>query len=566
MNDLSHATKSATVSATGDMVLTPSGFRPSSSVHLIPSSGPPQWPPINSAFTAAGAAAPTMPAAPGHTAKAPQVSAIQPFGSHAITFAYRNGPPELLAEWTVPPAPLKQSGQTIFLSIGMQTTADIVQAVLQWGPSAAGGGNHWSVASWYFTGGSTYHTSAVPVAVGASLYGAIQAAATTTTFNYKGWFQNIAGTSAKMPTVEYPTLWFAALEAYGITGRSDYPDIASTHFTQIGPGTSTVSEWTSIDVVTALGQHTSIESKPNSGAEIDIWYGPRLANFAKFAICQVGATPYLWAYRGADGAVAIEKILGGPAVEFSRTFSYQWDTNFSGFAGFDLNGAPYVWAYRAADGRVCIHSVNATGSGFTQKHTSQWDTGFSSFTAFKDSAGAAYVWAYRASTGTVCIHQIGPGGTGFTQKYFYLWDTGFSGFAAFTINNEPYVWAYRAGDGRVCIHKIAAQGAGFSQVHMSTWDSGFTNFAALVDAGVARIWAYRATTGTVCIHQISPGGTGFVQKLNQQWDTGFSEFTAFGLSISALQDVWAYRTTDGRICIHRINPPGTSFTQVYYGE
>jgi hypothetical protein len=46
--------------------------------------------------------------------------------------------------WTVPSVPSKQSSQTIFLFNGVQdgTTASsyTMQPVLQWGPSAAGGG------------------------------------------------------------------------------------------------------------------------------------------------------------------------------------------------------------------------------------------------------------------------------------------------------------------------------------------------------------------------------------------------------------------------------------------
>lgn len=49
--------------------------------------------------------------------------------------------------WVVPPPPATQSGQTIFLFNGIQNSTMIYQPVLQWGPSAAGGGNNWAVAS-----------------------------------------------------------------------------------------------------------------------------------------------------------------------------------------------------------------------------------------------------------------------------------------------------------------------------------------------------------------------------------------------------------------------------------
>jgi hypothetical protein len=55
-----------------------------------------------------------------------------------------------LTDWVVPPAPSTSSGQTIFLFNGIQNTGTnygILQPVLQWGSSAAGGGTYWSVAS-----------------------------------------------------------------------------------------------------------------------------------------------------------------------------------------------------------------------------------------------------------------------------------------------------------------------------------------------------------------------------------------------------------------------------------
>jgi hypothetical protein len=54
----------------------------------------------------------------------------------------------------VPSAPSVQAGQTVFLFIGMEDLFenDIIQPVLQWGPSCAGGGNYWSIASWYVWG------------------------------------------------------------------------------------------------------------------------------------------------------------------------------------------------------------------------------------------------------------------------------------------------------------------------------------------------------------------------------------------------------------------------------
>jgi len=70
--------------------------------------------------------------------------------------------------WPVPPIPKDVGTQTLFLFTGMQNsfasvgadTVSIIQPVLQYGASEAGGGTYWSLASWYVTstGQATYST------------------------------------------------------------------------------------------------------------------------------------------------------------------------------------------------------------------------------------------------------------------------------------------------------------------------------------------------------------------------------------------------------------------------
>jgi hypothetical protein len=94
-----------------------------------------------------------------------------------ITYAqwFNAGHPISLFKTTyiVPPSPLTQSNQTIFLFSGIQNSTMIYQPVLQWGKSAAGGGKYWSVARWYADGlgGSAYHSDLVKVNSGDTLIG-----------------------------------------------------------------------------------------------------------------------------------------------------------------------------------------------------------------------------------------------------------------------------------------------------------------------------------------------------------------------------------------------------------
>ena len=74
--------------------------------------------------------------------------------------------------WTVPEEPATRSGQTVFLFIGMQDSIPMTLVpALQWGPSAAGGGEYWSIASWYVGGttGAVFYGDLARVAAGDEL-------------------------------------------------------------------------------------------------------------------------------------------------------------------------------------------------------------------------------------------------------------------------------------------------------------------------------------------------------------------------------------------------------------
>jgi hypothetical protein len=90
-------------------------------------------------------------------------------------FYYFAGINTLKATWHVPGAPSSYSGQVIFF-FDSETPSDgseIVQPVLQYGLTSAGGGAYWAIASWYLTGGNTYVTSLVNVSTLDSIEGEI---------------------------------------------------------------------------------------------------------------------------------------------------------------------------------------------------------------------------------------------------------------------------------------------------------------------------------------------------------------------------------------------------------
>jgi len=86
--------------------------------------------------------------------KAPLPSgwAAYAFSQSSKTFTSYNG------TWSVPVVPKDKGTQTLFLFTGLQdnfglnkeaSVTNIIQPVLQFGPSAAGGSTYWAMASWY---------------------------------------------------------------------------------------------------------------------------------------------------------------------------------------------------------------------------------------------------------------------------------------------------------------------------------------------------------------------------------------------------------------------------------
>ena len=140
----------------------------------------------------------------------------------------------------MPAVPAADHGQTVFLfnSIEPASGNAILQPVLQYGGSAAGGGAYWAVASWYLVGDQTYYTTPIQVSVGDSLNGVITlTSASGSSYNYVSSFSNIAGTTLTA-TGAAELVWATeTLEAYGVTSPSDYPT-GSTIFSAINLSTS----------------------------------------------------------------------------------------------------------------------------------------------------------------------------------------------------------------------------------------------------------------------------------------------------------------------------------------
>jgi hypothetical protein len=221
---------------------------------------------------------------PGSVAVPPKE--VPALGSGWITYAYWNnntGTPisSFTTTWIVPPAPKTQSNQQIYLFNGIQNSefSFIYQPVLQWGPSPAGGGNSWAVASWYVDGqgGPAFSSQLTPVNPGDTLVGGMALLGQLgSLFSYNCQFQGFANSSLLIQNVQELTWCSETLEAYRITQCSDYPD-AVTAFTQISIQTGNsypTLNWNPVNWVTDCGQQTVVVNNSNPGGEVDIHFKP----------------------------------------------------------------------------------------------------------------------------------------------------------------------------------------------------------------------------------------------------------------------------------------------------
>ena len=153
------------------------------------------------------------------------------FGSSPISF--------FATSWTVPPVPSNVDGQLLYWFNALVPDSDdaILQPVLQFGLSPAGGGAYYGVASWYLLNSNIYHTGLVQVEPGQGLAGymtltSVALSGSTPTYTWSTTFVDIPSTTLFITTTEELTLAYEALEIYNAETAADLPS-GSTEFTQI---------------------------------------------------------------------------------------------------------------------------------------------------------------------------------------------------------------------------------------------------------------------------------------------------------------------------------------------
>ncbi len=155
---------------------------------------------------------------------------------------------ELVANWSVPPAPTSNDGQTLFFFPAMNDTnteydtnnGSIIQPVLGWNGDYT---NAWSIASWNCCiTGITSESSPVSVNAGDTILGTIQSTCSAGTLSCSSW--NITtkdvtsgGTTTLLQSSSngqtFNQAYAGTLEVYNITQCSDYPPNGALEFSNV---------------------------------------------------------------------------------------------------------------------------------------------------------------------------------------------------------------------------------------------------------------------------------------------------------------------------------------------
>jgi len=193
-------------------------------------------------------------------------------------FAYagwqHNGAPVTLfrVQWTVPQAP-RANDQALFHFPGMCGNGFVLQPILLWGKSAAGGGDYWTILSMYAaTPGNPGNrmTGVTQVNPGDVLSAYITAEpAGAGKYNYSCGFDGFEETKLHVPGISVLSFLCITLEAFYLTDRSDYPPAEKIIFTV---NDVTTSNGTATPVWKTYAQGSYQERAALDGQDIHIYY------------------------------------------------------------------------------------------------------------------------------------------------------------------------------------------------------------------------------------------------------------------------------------------------------
>eukprot|EP01121_Diplochlamys_sp_Union-15-3_P011806 TRINITY_DN3458_c0_g1_i1.p1 TRINITY_DN3458_c0_g1~~TRINITY_DN3458_c0_g1_i1.p1 ORF type:complete len:281 (-),score=54.64 TRINITY_DN3458_c0_g1_i1:30-842(-) len=173
----------------------------------------------------------------------------------------------LTGEWVVPPPPTDNGAQILYYWNGVEPTDNsaVLQPVLQYGETPAGGGQYWGLASWYVSDThGAFFTKLITVNPGDVVLGSMSleknSSWVVTGQNTK---TNEAVSFTYKPYSGDYTWAYEVLEAYSISNCDQYPTTNGVYFSNIKvavAGTEVKPAWVTMTKNTFCGENTKVIS------------------------------------------------------------------------------------------------------------------------------------------------------------------------------------------------------------------------------------------------------------------------------------------------------------------
>lgn len=174
----------------------------------------------------------------------------------------------LTSTWNVPVAPISAGGQLLYYWNGVEPGDEsaVLQPVLQWGSSPAGGGDYWAFASWYVSSvHGSFNSKLVNASIGHFIRGKCE------NLGSSKW--RITGTDLQTganSSFEYTPQdgvyaeAYHVLEAYSVTDcRNQYPSVGNITFSQIQVevnGNPVVPTWVPMTQTPYCNEHAVVKN------------------------------------------------------------------------------------------------------------------------------------------------------------------------------------------------------------------------------------------------------------------------------------------------------------------
>jgi len=138
--------------------------------------------------------------------------------------------------WLVPKNPTTTAdNQTLFMFTGLEDGEgdEIIQPVIQFGPSYAGGAQYWAVANWWVTSsGQALYSTLVKIKPADKIYGSmVQKGDNSGVWTISALVNNKQPSSLVVENIAPQAMASCTLEVYGVNACTDYPSDGSITFT-----------------------------------------------------------------------------------------------------------------------------------------------------------------------------------------------------------------------------------------------------------------------------------------------------------------------------------------------